>query len=59
MLTVDFNKSIGNDRLALVAAHPPKIGEGRAPAFVVGLVRAKLGWATRRLYIVKDSKLIR
>ena len=41
MLTLDFNESKGNDRLALVAAHPPKVGEGRAPAFVVGLARAK------------------
>ncbi len=41
MLTLDFKRRKGNDRLAWVAAHPPKVGEGRAPAFGVGLARAK------------------
>ncbi len=41
MLTLDDYKSKGNERLAWVAAHPPKVGEGRAPAFVAGLARAK------------------
>jgi hypothetical protein len=37
MLTLDLKRSKGNDRLTLVAAHPPKVGKGRAPRFVVGL----------------------
>jgi hypothetical protein len=41
MLTLDLKRSKGNDRLTLVAAHPPKVGEGRAPRFVVGLKRTK------------------
>ena len=36
-----YFKSEGHERLALVAAHPPKVGEGRAPALVAGLARAK------------------
>ena len=39
MLTLRCRRSKGNERLAWVVAHPPKVGEGRAPAFVVGMVR--------------------